>query len=124
MLFDRLHVFQKAYDLSLAIHQRSLSFPRIEQTELASQMRRSSKSICANIGEGMGKQASPKDVVRFLRMAIGSCDETRIWLRYARDLGYVTSEEYGPFHEGYCEVGRMLTGLIKRWSNKPRVDGL
>ena len=50
--------------------------------ELASQLRRSSKSICANLGEGMSKQASSKDVVRFLRMALGSCDETRIWLKY------------------------------------------
>ncbi len=118
MLYDKLDVFRKAYDLSLAIHKRSLTFPKFEQFELASQLHRSSKSICANIGEGMGKQASAKDVVRFLRMALGSCDETRIWLKYARDLGYVSSEEYEPHFAGYCEVGRMLTGLIKRWSGK------
>src|SRR4051812_11826689 len=67
---------------------------------------------------GMGKQASAKDVVRFIRMAIGSCDETRIWLKYAVDLGYIEAEEYGRFHDSYCEVGRMLTGLLKRWSAK------
>ena len=118
MLIDKLNVFTKAYELSLAIHKRSLSFPKFEQYELASQLRRSSKSICANLGEGMGKQASAKDVVRFIRMAIGSCDETRIWLKYAVDLGYLEAEEYERFHEGYCEVGRMLTGLVKRWSAK------
>ena len=116
MSFDRLNVFQKAYDLSLTVHKRSLSFPKLEQTELASQLRRSSKSICANIGEGLGKQASAKDVVRFVRMAIGSCDETRIWLKYARDLGYVSAEEYQQLHEGYCEVGKMLSGLAKYWA--------
>ncbi len=88
----------------------------MEQTELASQLRRSSKSICANVGEGLGKQASSKDVVRFLRMAIGSCDETRIWLKYAKDLEYISIEEYQQLHEGYCEVGKMLSGLIKYWS--------
>ena len=118
MLYDNLSDFKKAYDLSLAIHKRSLSFPKFEQYELASQLRRSSKSICANLGEGMSKQASSKDVVRFLRMALGSCDETRIWLKYAVDLGYIEAEEYERFHEGYCEVGKMLTGLIKRWSAK------
>ena len=118
MLIDKLDVFRKAYDLSLAIHKRSLSFPRFEQQELASQLRRSSKSICANLGEGMGKQASSKDVIRFLRMAIGSSDETRIWLKYAVDLGYITAEEYRVFYEGYCEVGRMLNGLVKRWAAK------
>ena len=118
MLFDQLDVYRKAYELSLAIHRRSLTFPRFEQIELASQMRRSSKSICANLGEGMSKQASAKDVVRFVRVALGSCDETRIWLKYAVDLGYIDAEEYQRFHDGYCEVGRMLTGLIKRWSAK------
>ena len=118
MSFDRLSVFQKAYDLSLVIHKRSLSFPPMEQTELASQLRRSSKSICANVGEGLGKRASAKDVVRFVRMAIGSCDETRIWLRYARDLGYITPGEYGQLHEGYCEVGKMLSGLVKYWTTR------
>jgi four helix bundle protein len=81
-------------------------------------LRRSSKSICANLGEGMSKQASSKDVVRFLRMSLGSSDETRIWLKYAVDLGYIEAEEYERLHEGYCEVGRMMTGLIKRWSAK------
>ena len=117
-LYDKLNVFKKAYDLSLAVHKRSLSFPSFEQHELAKQLRRSSKSICANLGEGMGKQASSKDVIRFLRMSLGSSDETRIWLKYAVDLGYIEAEEYQRLHEGYCEVGRMLTGLIKRWSAK------
>ena len=120
MLFEKLDVFRKAYELSLAIHRRSLDFPRMEQFELASQLRRCTKSICANIGEGMGKQASPKVVVRFLRMSLGSCDETQVWLRYAKDLGYLTAEEYDWFHGGYDQVGRMLTGLIKRWSSNPR----
>ena len=118
MLFEKLDVFRKAYDLSLVVHRRSLGFPVLEQTELASQLRRSSKSICANIGEGMGKQASSKDVIRFLRMAIGSCEETCIWLKYALDLGYLESREYQPLHDGYQEVGRMLSGLIKHWSAK------
>ena len=119
MPFEKLNVFQKAYDLSIAIHKRSLTFPRIEQHELASQLRRATKSICANLGEGMGKQTSPKDVTRFLRIALGSCDETRVWLRYAYDLGYINADEYAKYREGYCEVGKMLTGLIRRWSQAP-----
>ena len=116
MPFHKLDVYRKAYELSLAIHHRSLAFPKFEQFELASQLRRASKSICANIAEGMGRQTSPKDVVKFLRMALGSCDETRIWLEYGRDLGYLTPEEFSKFHEGYCEVGRMSNGLVQKWS--------
>ena len=118
MLYDRLNVFRKAYDWSLAVHRRTLTFPKFEQFEMASQLRRASKSICANLGEGMSKQSSPKDVVRFIRTAIGSCDETRIWLKYAVDLGYLRAEEYTQLHEAYCEIGRMLTGVLKRWSAK------
>ena len=118
MLFDQLKVYRMAYELSLAVHKRSLAFPRFEQVELASHVRRSSKSICGNLGEGMSKQASAKDVSRFVRIALGSCDETRIWLKYALDLGYLNAEEYERLHDSYCEVGRMLTGLLKRWSAK------
>jgi four helix bundle protein len=118
MLYEELDVFRKAYDLSLVIHKRSLVFPRFEQMELASQMRRSSKSICANLEEGMGKQMSAKDVIKFVRTAIGSCDETRIWLKYAHDLGYLPQVEYESLHERYCEVGRMLNGLVKHWAAK------
>jgi four helix bundle protein len=115
---EKLDVFRKAYDLSLAIHRRSLDFPKIEQWELAQQLRRSSKSICANLAEGMGKQTSPKEVVRFLRMALGSCEETQVWLKYSVDLGYLVPEEHEGFWSGYGEVGRMLSGLIKYWSAK------
>ena len=117
MSFETLNVFRKAYDLSLVVHRLTLTFPKMEQTELASQLRRSSKSICANLGEGMGKQTSAKDVIRFLRMSIGSCDETRVWLKYAVDLGYLNAPDYQHLHEGYIEVGKMLSGLIKRWSS-------
>ena len=67
----------------------------------------------------MGKKASARDVVRFLRMSIGSCDETQVWLKYARDLGYLSPEECSQLQDGYGEVGRMLTGLIKRWTSGP-----
>ncbi len=116
MPFHKLDVFRKAYALSLRMHRATLGFPQFEQFELASQLRRSTKSICANIGEGMGKQASPKDVVRFLRTALGSCDETRIWLEYARDLRYLEPTRFAEFYDGYCEVGRMLNGLVSVWS--------
>ena len=88
--FEDLAVFKLAYRLSLEIHRASLNFPVVEQRALADQIRRASKSICANLAEGFGKQAaSPAEFKRFLAMAIGSADEMRVWLRYCLDLGYV-----------------------------------
>jgi four helix bundle protein len=54
--FEDLDVFQRAYALSLIIHKASLAFPKVEQFGLAEQVRRASKSICANLAEGFGKQ--------------------------------------------------------------------
>ncbi len=116
MPFHQLDVFRKSYQLALEIHKLSLGFPKTEQFGgLGSQLRDSSKSIPVNIGEGMGKQESPRDVVRFVRIALGSCDEVRIWLDFARDLEYIKPDKHRELDLRYCEVGRMLTGLRKRW---------
>ena len=54
--FEDLMVFRRAYQISLEVHRISLQFPRVEQFGLAEQIRRASKSICANVAEGFGKQ--------------------------------------------------------------------
>ena len=56
--FEDLDVFQRAYKVSLEIHKASLEFPKVEQYGLADQVRRASKSICANLAEGYGKRRS------------------------------------------------------------------
>ena len=62
----------------------------LEQAALADQLRRASKSICANLAEGFGKQAQSKaEFKRFILMSIGSADEMRVWIRYCVDLGYI-----------------------------------
>ena len=109
-----LGVFQKAYDLSLEIHHQSLEIPQANQYgSLADQMRRASKSICANLVEGLGKNQSPKDKRRFVNTAIGSCDEVKLWLMYARDLGYIDQGKVESLGKRYSEVGRMLYGLLQ-----------
>ncbi len=118
MPYHRLEVYQKAYGLAIEAHRASLGFPKIEQYGLAQQLRASSKSIAANIAEGMGKQESPADVQRYIRMAIGSCDETRVWLEFARDLGYLDGAFQQQLESRYQEVGRMLRGVLRRYGEK------
>ena len=115
MPYHRLDVYQKAYQLALEVHRMSLEFPKLEQYGMAQQLRASSKSISVNIAEGMGKQESPAEVKRFIRIAIGSCDETRVWLEFARDLGYLQPEQQSALEARYQEVGRMLRGVIKHY---------
>jgi 23S rRNA-intervening sequence protein len=72
--FERLEVFKRAYRISLDIHRASLKFPDIEQRALADQIRRASKSICANLAEGFGKQShSNAEFRRFIRNGVGIC---------------------------------------------------
>ena len=85
---EELEVFGRAYRVSLEVHRASLEFPRIEQFALADQVRRASKSICANLAEGFGRQQQSKpEFRRFLMMALGSADEMQVWAMYCRDLG-------------------------------------
>jgi four helix bundle protein len=85
---EDLEVFGRAYRLSLELHRASLEFSRIEQFALADQLRRASKSICANLAEGFAKQGySAAEYRRYLMAAVGSSDETQLWLRYCIDLG-------------------------------------
>ena len=110
-----LEVYQKAYKYSLEIHRRSLEFPKSEQYELASQIRRSTKSISANIAEGHGRKTSAIEFKRFLAMAKGSASETRVHLQYCKDLGYLSESEYQDFDEKYIEITKMLSKLIQVW---------
>ena len=110
--FEDLEVFQRAYRISLDLHQASLRFPTIEQHGLADQMRRASKSICGNIAEGFGKRRrSTAEFKRYLLMAIGSADEMQVWLRYCSDLEYIDQKVCAKWRDEYCQIAKMLQGL-------------
>jgi four helix bundle protein len=109
---EDLEVFRRAYRLSLEVHRASLEFPRIEQFALADQVRRASKSICANLAEGFGRQQQSKpEFRRFLMMALGSADEMQVWTMYCRDLGYIGADVAERWQGEYREIARMLSGL-------------
>ena len=111
--FEDLAVFKRAYRISLDIHHVSLGLPKEEQYGLASQIRRASKSIPANIAEGFGKQRlSRVEFHRFLMIAMGSADEMRVWSRYCLDLGYIEEATWRNWRDEYQEIARMLHGLI------------
>ncbi len=98
--------------MSLEIHRHSLAFPPIEQRVLADQLRRASKSICANVAEGYGRQKRSKaEFKRFLQMAIGSSDEMRVWVRYALDLDYIDEATWRRWCDEYQMISRMLQSL-------------
>ena len=116
--FEDLDVFRRAYRVSLEVHRASLEFPPIEQRALADQIRRASKSICANLVEGFGRQGwSKPEFRRFLMMALGSADEMQVWTMYCRDLGYIGADMAERWQSEYREIARMLSGLHRGGSD-------
>ena len=109
--FEKLDVFQRAYRISLEIHKATKLFPKDERS-FADQVRRASKSICANIAEGFGKQKqSPAEFKRFIMIAVGSSDEMRVWTRYCLDLGYIDEATWKRWSEEYRTIAKMLQSL-------------
>ncbi len=116
---EDLEVFQRAYRISLEVHRTSLEFPSIEQRALADQIRRASKSICANLAEGFSRQGySAADFKRFLAMATGSSDEMQIWARYCLDLGYVDEATCERWRDEFVAISKMLQGLSRKWQSR------
>ncbi|MBI4432763.1 MAG: four helix bundle protein [Candidatus Omnitrophica bacterium] len=84
---------------------------------LTDQIRRSSRSTAINIREGFAKRKYQLVLVRHLNDAMGSSEETRGWLEFSRDFGYLAEEEYGKLDARYDEVNAMLYALINRWQD-------
>ena len=110
-----LDVFRRAYALSVELHRSSLSFPKNEQFGgVADQLRRASKSVCALLAEGVGRQiGSEPEFRRYVVMALGSAEECKLWCRYAVDLGYLEATDAERWQAAYGEIARMLQGLRK-----------
>jgi four helix bundle protein len=111
-----LEVFRRAYALSLDVHRASQGFPKTEQYGgVADQLRRASKSVCALLAEGSGRQVgSDTEFRRYMIRALGSVEEAKLWCAYARDLGFVAPADAGTWQAAFEETARMLRGLLKR----------
>ena len=110
-----LRVYIISYELALEVHKLTLKFPDFEKYELGSQTRRAAVSIPVNIAEGYGKKSSVADFKRYLQMAQGSKDETKVLLELAKDLGYIQEDVFGKLFERYDEMGKQLYTLHLKW---------
>ena len=110
--FQDLEVWKKAFSVSIDVHKAILAFPDIERFAMADQMRRASKSVCANIAEGFAKQGqSKREFRRFLQMAMASANEMLVWIIYAQELEYLSKQTYDLWHTEYTSICKMLNSL-------------
>ena len=107
-----LRVYQLAYKLAMEIFSESKRFPEDERYSLTSQIRRSSRSVAANIAEGFRKRQYPNMFVSKLAHSDAEAAETQVWLDFARDCSYLSHERHKELTAGYEEIGKMLNSMI------------
>ncbi len=110
--YTKIKAWQLADDLTVAVYERTRSFPREEIYGLTSQLRRASYSVPANIVEGSSRE-SKKDYLHFLYISRGSLAETQYFIHLARRLGYLRNEEAEALHEQTKGAFACLHGLIQ-----------
>ena len=110
--FRDLIVYQKAYKLAMELFEMSKSFPKEEKYSLTDQMRRSSRSITANIAEAWAKRIYAKHFVSKLTDSLSEEFETEVWLDYSRDCHYIDASQNEKCMKEYDEVRKMLISMI------------
>jgi four helix bundle protein len=96
----------------MELFHESKSFPKDERFSLTDQIRRSSRSVAANLAEGFRKRQYPKMFVSKLADSDGEVAETQVWLDFVRDCGYMSEKRHDELIRGYEEVGKMLGTMI------------
>ena len=109
-----LIVYKKALQLSLGIFERSKLFPKDEMFSLTNQIRRSSRSIGAQIAEAWAKRRYERHFISKLTDADGEQNETQHWLEVARDCGYLNEKETDLMLADCEEIGRLIGGMIAK----------
>jgi four helix bundle protein len=110
-----LEVYQRSLDALVKVHRLAAKLPGIERFELASQLRRASKSVPVNIAEGYAKRRSSKEFISYLTTALGSANEMEVHLEIAARLGYGEDEARTEIGNEYSVIGRQLVALIRSW---------
>lgn len=113
--FRDLEVYKESYELMLIVHKAVKKLPVYERNDLASQMRRASKSCPSNIAEGWAKRRFEKEFKRHLDAALGSANEMEVHIETAKDLGYWEKDFCEDLLVRYQKLGGKLVNLQRNW---------
>lgn len=123
---EDLVVYQRAYELAMEIFQTTKRFPAEERYSMTDQIRRSSRSVCANLREAWAKRRYEAHFVSKLTDADGENAETSTWLDFAHSCRFIDTPQHTQLTTLSREVGAMLGKMISNptpflW--KPAVVG-
>ncbi|MGV3684793.1 MAG: four helix bundle protein [Daejeonella sp.] len=112
--FGDLHVYKLSRDISKIIFETSKTFPREETYSLTDQIRRSSRSVGAQIAESWAKRKYERHFISKLTDADGEQMETQHWLEVARDCSYISPDLAQDLLDQCRHVGKMLNSMIAK----------
>ncbi len=114
-----LKVYKLSFDAGVQIYKITKAFPKEELFSLTNQIRRSSRSVSANISEAYRKRRYPKNFVSKLSDAESEAAETQVWLDYALAFDYLSSTQHTELYDHYEHILAMISNMIKqpqKWS--------
>ena len=112
MRFQELLAYQKSFDLAMRIFEISKSFPKEETYSLTDQIRRSSRSVPANIAEAYRKRIYPKSFYSKLTDSDAENSETQVWLEFALKCNYINQIIYDDLVAQSKEVGKLINYMM------------
>ena len=118
-----LEVFRKAFDCAMELFERSRLFPKEERYSLTDQVRRSSRSVCANLAEAWRKRRYVAAFISKLSDAEAEAAETQVWIEFAVKCSYVDREIGLRLFQQYDQVLATIVGMINHpetWTISPR----
>ncbi|MEW5989253.1 MAG: four helix bundle protein [Chloroflexota bacterium] len=107
-----LEVYQRAFALAMRIFELSKAFPKAEVYSLTDQIRRSSRSVCANLAEAWRKRRYVAAFIAKLSDAESEAAETQVWLEFAMKCQYIEGDEATSLHQAYDKVIGTIVGMI------------
>jgi len=110
-----LRIYRESYRLAIEVFHLTKRFPKEELFSLTDQIRRYSRSVPMNIREGYAKKKYEQIFIRQLVDALGSSEETRGWLEFAKDCNYITLQEQEALDTEFSNLGGMINNLFKVW---------
>jgi four helix bundle protein len=113
--YKDLEIYKISHNLAVEVHRMTLKeLPRFEMFEEGAQVRRSSKSIVANIVEGFGRRRYKQEFIQFLTYSLASCDETRAHIELLHDTGSLEDKSLSDdFVRRYEELGAKIMAFTK-----------
>jgi len=113
-----LDVYNLAFKSAMEIFKLSKSFPSEEKYSLTDQIRRSSRSVCANLGEAFRARRYEKSFISKLSISECEAGETQVWLDFALSCGYINKVIHENLFDQYDHIIAMLVNMIikpKKW---------